>query len=115
MKVNMFQKLYGIIRNFDSYGHPINLTYEGETTYKSFIGGLLTILTRVAILSYLISELLQVLDKKSTVEVSEFKQNAALDPNNYSIDQSKFDMAIRLNYLQFYNESIDTNKLYRYA
>lgn len=56
-----------MIRRFDSYGHPINLTYEGETTYKSILGGLFTLLTRIAILAFLISELISVAEKKSIV------------------------------------------------
>ena len=31
------------IRSYDSYGTPIQLNYEGETTYKTLFGGILTI------------------------------------------------------------------------
>ena len=34
--------LQRLIRSFDDFGHPITLTYKGEETYQSCLGGLLT-------------------------------------------------------------------------
>ena len=70
MRKNAFQSFLQIIRRVDCYGHPINLTYEGQSTFKSLLGGLFTILTRMAILAFFISELIQVVHKKSNIQVS---------------------------------------------
>ncbi len=67
MKKNPIYRIFSMVRALDSYGHPINLTYNGDTTYKSTLGGFMTILARIAIIGYLISELLNVIDKKSNV------------------------------------------------
>lgn len=102
------------MRSFDSYGHPINLTYNGDSTFKSTVGGFFTILARIAIFGYLVSELLNVIDKKSIVKVSEIIRDTALDKTLYNFTQDNFDMAVRLNYMlpggETYNE-----KLYKYA
>ncbi len=68
-----------MVRSIDSYGHPINLTYNGDSTYKSMLGGFFTILARLGILAFLIIEILNVADKKSTVQISEIIENRGLD------------------------------------
>ncbi len=114
MKKNPLTKLFSMVRGLDSYGHPINLTYNGGTTYKSTLGGFMTILARLAIFGYLISELLNVIDKKSNVQISEYIRNTALDTTQYNFTQKDFDMAVRLNY--FTDSTGEYNKhLYRYA
>jgi hypothetical protein len=40
------------ITKFDIYGHPINLTYKGESTYKTLPGGLCTIFARITIMAF---------------------------------------------------------------
>ena len=40
------------IRSYDSYGTPIQLNYEGETTYKTLFGGILTIFFFVTLAFY---------------------------------------------------------------
>lgn len=114
MSKNRISKLFSIVRSLDSYGHPINLTYNGDSTYKSTIGGLFTIFARIAILGYFVSELLNVVDKKSTVTVSEIIRDTALDKTLYNFTSNEFDMAVRLNYLAPGNEAYN-EKLYRYA
>jgi hypothetical protein len=42
------------ITKFDIYGHPINLTYKGESTYKTFPGGLCTLFARVLIFAFFV-------------------------------------------------------------
>ena len=39
------------------YGHPINLTYKNDKTYKSILGGIFTIISITGILSFLAIEL----------------------------------------------------------
>jgi hypothetical protein len=46
------------IKNFDSYGTPIYLTYKKQTAFRSFLGGIVTIIIRLAILAYLIFQIM---------------------------------------------------------
>ena len=32
-----------ILRSLDDFGHPITLTYKGEETYQSCLGGIITL------------------------------------------------------------------------
>ena len=41
-----------MIRNADSYGAPINLTYQGEDTYKTVPGGAITIMFQIVFVFY---------------------------------------------------------------
>ena len=38
--------LKGFIRTLDDFGHPINVTYKGEETHQSCLGGVLTIVVK---------------------------------------------------------------------
>lgn len=40
------RKILGLIRGIDAFGHPINLTYKKDPTFKSVLGGLFTLLAR---------------------------------------------------------------------
>jgi hypothetical protein len=44
------------IKSLDSYGVPIQLTYEGETNHKTVRGGLVTLIASVYILYYSITQ-----------------------------------------------------------
>ena len=35
------------IRSLDDFGHPIKLSYKGEDTYQSFLGGVFTLAVQV--------------------------------------------------------------------
>ncbi len=41
------------IRKLDKFGHPITMTYENESTFKSLFGGAMTILSVISIIAYL--------------------------------------------------------------
>ncbi len=60
-----FSRITGALRAIDLYGHPINLTYKGETTYKSLVGAFFTIITRIGILTFFVLEIINVINKDS--------------------------------------------------
>ena len=45
-------KTYDYVRNQDIYGQPIQLNYEGEDTYKTIPGGILSIIILFLMLCY---------------------------------------------------------------
>jgi hypothetical protein len=42
------------VKGVDNYGHPITLTYKNESEFKSLLGGIATLIFRIAILAYVI-------------------------------------------------------------
>ena len=40
-------RFFNILRSFDDFGHPMSLTYKGEETFQTSLGGLLSIAVRV--------------------------------------------------------------------
>ena len=82
----------------DIYGHPINLTYKEHDTYRSFVGGVFTIISRLIVCIYLILELKSVVEKKSTITSTAKIINTATDNTHYTLDQNMFDFAVRINY-----------------
>ena len=83
----------------DIYGHPINLTYKEHETYKSVLGGVFTIISRLLVCIYLILEFKSVVDKKSTITSTEKIINIATNSTQYTLDQNMFDFAVRINYM----------------
>ena len=47
-------------RSFDNFGEPISVNYKGDTTYKTSVGALFSLLLRIFILGFGIFTLLDV-------------------------------------------------------
>jgi hypothetical protein len=45
-------KFYNWMKSFDSYGEPIGLKYEGEDTFKTLPGGIMSILLLIIMVFY---------------------------------------------------------------
>ena len=43
----MGYSLWSLLRQMDDFGHPMNLTFKGEVTYQTLIGGFLSIVVQV--------------------------------------------------------------------
>ena len=50
-------KVKSLIVKLDGFGHPIQLTYDNETSYKSLYGGIATMIYALAIIIYLFFEI----------------------------------------------------------
>ena len=59
------------IRNLDNFGTKFNLSYKGETTYKTLGGGMVTVCFRVLILTYFCIRMADLLSYKDP-EISSF-------------------------------------------
>jgi hypothetical protein len=55
------------LENFDTYGIPVNLTYQKDPEIKSSLGGLMTILSRLLILTFLGLQFKDVFNRKYTI------------------------------------------------
>jgi hypothetical protein len=50
LRIENFRKR---VRNMDSFGMPIALTYQGSSTFKTLTGGAMTILARLIVVGFL--------------------------------------------------------------
>ena len=62
------------------------------------MGGLFTMGARLGMIIYLVLEMKQVIEKKSTITTTQYIKNTALDPTEYHITAENFDFAVRPNY-----------------
>jgi hypothetical protein len=76
-------KFKELITSIDSYGTPINLTYKSKTTFKSFLGGFVTIICKLVILIFLILKLKSVYDKDSTIQNYSYIRDLYRDATSY--------------------------------
>lgn len=63
----MHMNLHKFLRIFDIYGKPINLTYKGSLTYKTALGGCLSILLTILIFAIFIMKLTYIRDNESSI------------------------------------------------
>jgi hypothetical protein len=65
-KVNSLDKLAAFLKKRDIYGHEIRLNYDGEETFRTAFGGIMTILTVIGVIALVISQLTVVFTKSHT-------------------------------------------------
>ena len=94
----MIYRLNSLLRTQDNYGHPINLTYKSDTTYKSTLGGVLSLIAKIGMIIFFIVELKNVFSKQFRLTVTEKLINTAIDPASIHLDRHKFDFAVRIVY-----------------
>ena len=103
VRFNFATSVANKLRNIDAYGHPINLTYKNDTTYKSLLGGAATILTRIGIFAFFLVELMNVINKKDSIRTSSIVRDFAIDPTVYTLNETVFDLAVNF----YYNNADD--------
>jgi hypothetical protein len=68
------------VKSLDLYGHPISLSFKGETTHKTLLGGVFTILANVLVLSFLIYQILSVVSNTPIINNSYLSRDLTNDP-----------------------------------
>ena len=53
----VYDKATGSIKNQDSFGQPVPINYDGDDTFKTVPGGILSIFTLVCFIGYFILKL----------------------------------------------------------
>ncbi len=86
------------LRSQDSLGYPVSLTYKGENTYRSSLGGFLTLIGKLLILIYFCFQIKAViLQEKKKVTANIEKVDLLHSPIIY-LNDSNFKVAIKLEY-----------------
>jgi hypothetical protein len=92
------------LRSQDSHGHPIQLTFDGETQYQSPLGGVLSMFSKALVLSYFIYLVKLVIGREQyTVMGSSIKQNFDTSQKLLLNDQN-FDIGIGMECLTCYEK-----------
>ena len=55
----------GLLQKLDKFGHPIGVTYRGETELKTSLGGFVTLLTYVLVTLYTVEKVTELFDKSN--------------------------------------------------
>ena len=61
-KIWVVTRLTDFIKSLDQYGTRIELNYKGESTFKTFFGGICSIASLVGIIVYLIFQVKNVIE-----------------------------------------------------
>ena len=55
----------GMLQSLDKFGHPIGVTYRGDTEFKTRLGGFITLLTYVLVILYTTEKVTEFFDKSN--------------------------------------------------
>ena len=87
------------LENLDTYGIPVNLTYKKNAEFKSSLGGLMTIISRLLILTFLGLEIKDVFRRKYTLQTNSLKRNFFVDDSQLQLTNENFDLGIKVEYM----------------
>jgi hypothetical protein len=88
-----------LIKSIDVYGVPVSLTYKSDPQIKSTVGGMATILARVAVAAFLGTQCKAVIDQKYTLQTSLLKRDLTTDDTMFNLTMDNFDFGLRLAYV----------------
>lgn len=72
----MKDKLFKVLSLIDIYGRPVRLTVKGADTYKTAFGGIITILSGIALLTYFLSQFLLLFSSQAEVLAATIENKA---------------------------------------
>ena len=89
--------LNGLLQGFDSFGHKIDVNYNGQSSYKTLLGGILTIgmyiLTSILVFNS-VSEIFTMQDPTLTEYNRPFSTNEKADLMPLRFEDYDFSLAI---------------------
>eukprot|EP00347_Sterkiella_histriomuscorum_P013103 403366005 len=88
------QKIKSWIRTIDMYGAPLTLRYKSNEKYKTILGGGVTLLSRILILSFFIYSLLDVYEQKNNIVKKTLFKDKFTDNTRLKIDLDNFDVGL---------------------
>ncbi len=86
------------LKNIDSYGIPVSLTYKNLPLIHSVTGGVATLLARLIVGVYIVLQCKAVIDKVYTVQSSILKRDQTVDKTMYNLTLDNFDFAVYMDY-----------------
>lgn len=89
------------IRSQDKYGVPIGVNYQGDDTFKTKIGGVVTLLTYCVVLAYTLTKITQLIQRTNpnVATTTEFV-NYETDLTRYNLEENNLEAVIRFEMMQ---------------
>lgn len=91
-------RLQNFIKKQDMYGVPINLTYKNDNTYKTIQGGIVTMISRMIIVAFLLLHVKDLARRKNEIKRKAVYKDLVNDQEPYIMNTSTFDIALFVNY-----------------
>ena len=92
-----FKWLYNYAKSFDIYGKSFNFTYEGEDQYKTFLGGIISIIITSVILVYSVNLFIVMINRDDTsTNVNTVITSLGNDTEELQLGNSTFQFAISI-------------------
>ena len=88
-----------ILEKLDFSGKQISFTLNSRDSFKTPFGGVITILTRLAILAFFLYGIKDVYDQKNTITSKTYYKDMSRDQTIISLTEETFDIAIGFQYL----------------
>ena len=82
------------LEKFDIYGYPIGLQYRGNETYRTALGGVLTLITFTLICINTVDLATQYLDNSAQKEQKNTVQDELFDMKPLNLDESMLDIVV---------------------
>ena len=86
------------VKDADSFGVRIDLTYKGDKEYKTFVGGSMSLVAKFIILVYIGFQLYNIITKHTNMNFVTDYINLIYDETVYKVNLDNFDLATRLMY-----------------
>ena len=86
-----------LLQSLDIYGHSISVLYKGEDSYKTRLGGLVTLVTYILGLINFYNLAVQFIDKSAQKEVTRTVTVDTLDMEPLSLSEQNFKFLISSN------------------
>jgi hypothetical protein len=93
--VPIYVKVTDWARTQDGYGKTPQLKYKGEDTFQTLWGGVVTIVSRIGILYFVIYSIMLLFDKEHNISKFYSTTDILADPQNYTIGQAEFEYAAK--------------------
>ena len=85
-------KCRSLVTSIDIYGHPITLYYKGSLTFKTYLGGITTIMTVMMILGNALSSMESVIRQNYEINRKIVTINAFEDIAPYTLNRDNFEL-----------------------
>jgi hypothetical protein len=82
------------IKSLDIYGYELNLTYKNSQKFKTTLGGIFTIMSRVLLFIYFGFLIRDIVNQKAEVKLSTNFRDLNYDLTEYQLTNDTFDIAV---------------------
>lgn len=87
-------KLSRFITYLDSNGQPITFTYKGNSAYKSFLGGVISILVKMGVIAFFCVQMQKLAERVNSITFKTTYISNTDESQEYNLTSNEFDIAV---------------------